>query len=503
MRTKKAIKNAIVSLIYQFTVVICGLITPRLILEHFGSTYNGVLSSANQFLGMISLLTLGIAGATRVALYKPIADHDISAISRIMKSNKRYMRKVGLAIVFYTALLCAIYPFVSHNDLSNIENAMLIAIVGVGVFAQYFFGISNQTLLSADQASYIYYGIQCLTIIANTILSVFLIEIGCTIYFVKLGSSIVFLLSPMLLNFIVKRKYNLKDNCEPDDTAIKQRGAVAFHSIANIVHENTDLIVLTLFTDAKLISVYTVYQLVVGKIRTMLLMLTNGLEGAFGNMWAKKEMDSFERNFRYFEFIIFSLTSIVFSCVFVLIVPFIRLYTSGVNDINYIRVSFAVLTVITESIYCIRDPYLIVVQATGNYEATKKAALFEAVINLGVSFTLVTKLDLCGVMLGTLIANTFRTIHYAVFISRNIILGSIKGTLFRFAWFLGNSFIVILFQILIVHFLLRIYSWEMWIVGGIVSVTIAIIITFTSSFLFFREDLLQLLNHVKKTTLKR
>lgn len=503
MRTKKALKNASVSLLYQITAVVCGLITPRLILANFGSTYNGVISSANQFLGMISLLTLGIAGATRVALYKPIAEKNNSAISRIMKSNKLYMRKVGITIVFYTALLCVIYPIISHNDLPSIESATLIAIVGVGVFAQYFFGISNQTLLSADQASYIYYGIQCLTIIANTVISVILIKSGCSIYIVKLGSSLVFLISPILLNQIVKRKYGLTDDCEPDDTALQQRGAVAFHSIANIVHEDTDLIVLTLFADAKLISVYSVYQLVAGKIRTMLLMLANGLEGAFGNMWAKEELDAFERNFRYFEFIILSLTSIVFSCVAVLIVPFIRLYTNGVDDINYIRIPFAVLTVMTEAMYCIRDPYLVVVQATGNYKATKKAALMEAIINLGLSFALVTKFGLCGVMFGTLMANTFRTVHYAFFISKNVLFGSIKGTIIRFSWYVGNSIIIILCQVVVMRLLPGASSWRIWIMWGFISFIIAVVVTAISAFLFFRSDLLQLYNHIRKSIIRK
>lgn len=68
MRTKKAVLNMVFGLIYQVIAIICGLITPRLILATFGSTYNGVISSATQFLNMINILTLGITGTTRVAL---------------------------------------------------------------------------------------------------------------------------------------------------------------------------------------------------------------------------------------------------------------------------------------------------------------------------------------------------------------------------------------------------------------------------------------------------
>ncbi len=498
MRTQKAIKNAIVSMGYQVIAVICGLITPRLILSAFGSTYNGVISSANQFLQMISILKLGVAGATRVALYKPLADNDVLAVSRIIKSNKNYMRKVGLAVIGYTLVLSVIYPFISHNDLSRTESGVLIAIVGVGVFAEYFFSVTNETLLSAAQSVYVYYSVQSIALIVNTLFAVVLIKAGCSIFVVKLVSAFVFLVSPICLNIIVKRKYKLISDCEPDNTAIQQRGAAAFHSVANIIHENTDLVVLTLFTDAKLISVYTVYLLVVGKVRQILLMLTNGLEGAFGNMWAKGEMEAFEQNFRFFEYLIFALTSVIFSCVAILILPFIKLYTLGVNDINYIRMGFAVLTVITEAMHCIRNPYLIIVQATGNYKATKMGALYEAVINLTLSVVLVNVIGLNGVMLGTLVANTFRTIQYAFFISTNIIKGSIKRTSKRLCWFMVNSFAIVSAQQLAFRNLPEIATWQNWILNGMVVFSIAVIVTFCTSKILFPHELKRALGIILK-----
>jgi len=93
MRSKKALKNLSVSMLYQIISIICGLITPRLILGAYGSTYNGVVNSAKQFLSMVTILNLGIAGATRVALYKTLADKDNLATSRIVKATQIYMRK--------------------------------------------------------------------------------------------------------------------------------------------------------------------------------------------------------------------------------------------------------------------------------------------------------------------------------------------------------------------------------------------------------------------------
>ena len=73
MRSKKALKNIITSLIQQVTVLLCGLIVPRAIIGTFGSNVNGLTSSITQFLSYITLLEAGIGPVIKAALYKPIA----------------------------------------------------------------------------------------------------------------------------------------------------------------------------------------------------------------------------------------------------------------------------------------------------------------------------------------------------------------------------------------------------------------------------------------------
>lgn len=169
MRTKKALFNIISGMGYQMVAIICGLITPRLILYSFGSTYNGVINSATQFLNMINILTFGITGTTRVALYKTLANYDMFGTSRIMKATKIYMQKVGVTVVIYALLLCLLYPLFAKNDLTRRENMLIIAIVSIGTFAQFFFGLSNTTLLNADQASYIVNTVNIIKTLINTI----------------------------------------------------------------------------------------------------------------------------------------------------------------------------------------------------------------------------------------------------------------------------------------------------------------------------------------------
>lgn len=498
MRTKKAMKNMIAAMIYQIVAIICGLITPRLILANFGSTYNGVVNSATQFLSIISILTLGITGATRVALYKTLGNEDTYGTSRIMKATKLYMRKVAVCVVGYAAILCIVYPFISHNDLTRLQNAAIIAIVSIGTFAQYFFGISNQTLLQADQSSYITYALDIFKTVVNTVCVAIIIKLGGSIYVVKLGSSIVFLITPMIMEIYVQYKYKLITNCEPDNQGVEQRGAVAFLSIANLIHNNVDLVLLTFFTDAKIISVYTVYYLVIGKIKSLMQVVTTGMEAAFGNMWAKGEINNLKRNFRGFEYVMFTFTAIVFSCVGMLIIPFVIRYTYGVTDVEYARLDIAILITIAEAFYCIRQPYMTLVQATGHYKETKNGSAIEAFLNLIVSLALIKFIGISGAIIGTLIANSFRTIQYATFISKKVLHRNFTEVIRRFIWVLGCSLIICCISLTVEKMIIFEAGWNGWIFEACIIFAISCAVSLIMSIIFYNKDLMFIISILKR-----
>lgn len=485
-------------MVYQIVSIICGLIAPRFILTHYGSTYNGVISSITQLLGVISILTLGIAGATRVAYYKTLSVGDKIGTSRIYKANQLYLRKVALGGIVYTLVLTVMYPVISHNDLDNKSIALLVLILGISTFAEYFFTLSNSTILTADQSGYISTIVNIVARILNTVLIVLLILNGYSIFIVYLASSIVFFLAPMIIDIIVKRKYEIDLKCEPDFTALEGRGAVAFHSIANIVHSNTDLVVLTLFTDAKVISIYTVYYLVVGKVKSLMSIFSNGMEGAFGDMWAKNQKETLKRSFTVYEYILYMFSVIVFSCVSILIVPFVNRYVNGVTDVNYLRLDFALLVTVTEALYCIRQPYLTLVQATGNYEATKMGALLEALINIIISVLLVWKIGLNGVVIGTLIANLIRTNQFAFFVSKQILDRNISEYLLNLLWAGTTGFIIYIIAGRITGIVQFSPSWIGWVYQALITFFVAVFIALCSSIICKRRVCMEALKLLQR-----
>lgn len=491
-RRKKTKINVITSLLHQVVVFICGLITPRLILRAFGSSYNGVISSATQLMSMVSFLTLGVAGALRAELYKSLAEGDNDMTSRTMKAAEKYMRKVGAATLVYAAILMIVFPYISNTSISGRECAIIIGIVSIDTFALYFFGTANYSLITADQKVYIKSLLASAVSILNTLMVALIIFKGGNIFQVKGASALVYTITPIGIALYVKNHYRIDRKCEPNKNALRKKNDAAVHSIANIVHDNTDVLILTVFLDIKYVSVYIIYYSIVGKIKTLIKEATTGIEAALGNMWAKNEIEALQKTFRIYEYGISAFVVTVFSCIGVLLVPFIELYTSKVTDINYLRPGFALLITVAEALFCVRQPYRSLVHATGFFKETRNAAIIEATINFGVSVSLVSLLGLNGVVIGTLVANLYRTLSYARFVSESVLQRDFKSVLYRMLWAaagMGTSIVVASKAVE----LIAMAGWIGWIVEGFMTFFIAVAVLLLFSLSFYKDDMIQIL----------
>lgn len=502
LRSKRAFLNTLASLALQLVTIICGFIIPRLVIETYGSSVNGLVSSITQFLGIISLLEGGIGGVVRAVLYKPLADNNVSNISAILKVAENFFKKLALIFVVYLLTIASILPLLVINDFDKLFTFTLVIIVGTSIFAQYFFGITYQILLQADQRLYVSSIYNIFTIIMSTIISVILINLGATIHVVKLSTAFIFILRPILLQHYVKRKYRLIDDYSSifkGNDLLNQRWSGIGHHIAYFVHSSTGIIVLTLFSNVKEISVYSIYMMIVLGIQNLTMTFSSGIDAAFGNMIAKGEISTLKKNFSLFEFFSFIVTTILFTSTALLILPFVTIYTKGIIDVDYYRPLFSYILIATEAVYCIRLPYHYIVMAAGHFKQTRNGALIEAVINVGLSIILVKNWGIVGVACGALCAIIFRTIQYVWYLSRNILKRNIGFFIKRVLVNLCAVIIIVILFTISTNFNINTYvNWFYYMVGVVVTTTI---ITFLINSFFYHEDmknLREIINRVLK-----
>lgn len=429
-RRKKTYINTAMSLLQELVGIVCGLILPRLILQHFGSAYNGIVASITQFLSCVTLLRAGLGGVTRAALYKPLAEGDQREISRVVFAARGFMKKVSYIFFGLLIAFAFIYPFIVLDQFEWLFSFGLVLILGISTIFECYFGIAYQFLLQADQKRYVIAAARICALILNTSIAALLISLDCSIYEVKLGSALVFSVQPLFIYWYVRRHYRLEKPVDGEDGIIAQRWDAFAHQVAAFVTTNTDVIVLTIFSDIKTVSVYSVHNMVVSPIKNLVVSAANGMEAAFGDMIAKNETETLRRSFSQFEFFVFFISTALFSCTGVLISPFLKVYTAGVEDVNYWRPFFGVLMCVAQFLACIRLPYQTIVETAGRFRETRNGAIVEASINIVVSVLLVQVLGLVGVLAGTIISLAFRTTQYVLYVNRTI-LGGVLGSYIR------------------------------------------------------------------------
>ena len=421
MLGKRVSKSVFTALLLQVASIVCAFILPRIILRSFGSAYNGIINSVTQFLSCVTLLRAGIGGVTRAALYKSLADQDFEKTSAIVKATELFMRKIALVFSVLLVLFAAIYPLFVAEQFDWLFSFTLVLILGISVVVQYYFGITNQILLHADQRLYVYNILQTVATVFNTVLTVMLICWGCSIHIAKLGSAVAFSITPVLMHVYVRKNYRLDRKVAPDYTAIGQRWDAFAHQVAAFIHSNTSIIVLTLFTDLYQVSVYSVYSLIVNGINQLIAVCATAIESFFGSVLAHKDEKQLNENMETYEWAMNILCTILYCCAAILIVPFVMIYTADVVDVEYAQPLLGYLMCASAFLSCVRLPYQNVIEAGGHFKQTKIDAGIEAGLNIVLSVILVSKLGAVGVVLGAIVAMLYRTVRYALYASKHIL----------------------------------------------------------------------------------
>lgn len=426
-RTQRAAFSAVASLAQEAAAIVCGLILPRLILTHFGSAYNGITSSIAQFISCIAILKAGIGGVTRAALYPALASGDIVRISSILNATGRYLRRIALIFSGFVVVLACVYPFLVRQDFGWLFSASLVVILSLSTVAQYYFGYTHQLLLEADQKYFIISIVSTITIVLNTLVAALLIHLGCSLHVVKLGSAIVFMFPPLAYSLYVKHHYAIRKAVEADLSLIRQRWDAFAHQIANFVNDNTDVIVITVFLGVKEVSVYAVYNMIVLAIRKTVFAFSGSMSAAFGDMLAKKESELLHSRFKSYELLLFAISLVLALVVMVMALPFVSVYTKGVSDVDYLRPWFAAAISVCLFVSCMKLPYQQLVYAAGMFKQTRRDTILEAIINIGVSLSLVKLAGIEGVIAGTICAAVYRSSRFSSFVSKNIVTGGRNG----------------------------------------------------------------------------
>ncbi len=500
MRSKKALRNIIANILLQIAIIVNGFIVPKIIIDHFGSETNGLISSITQFLAYITLLESGFGPVVKSALYKPLSEKNKESIGRILKTTEIFFRRIALIFILYILVLCIVFPFI--NDGFNwLFTASLIVIIGLSTFAEYFFGMTYNLFLQAKQEKYVISSIQIITYIISTAAVVVMAKMGANVHLIKLVSGLIFIVRPIIQNYYVRKKYHLDLRWVKGTVKLNKKWDALAQHIAYVIHTKTYITVLTIFTNFVEVSVYSVYYLVVKGIKSIIQAFSAGIDSTFGDMISKNEIDNLNKKFTLYELLYGTINVIVFTSTIVLIVPFITVYTKGVEDADYIRPLFGALIVISEYTWAIRQPYNLLVQAAGHFRETRRGAWVECLSNIIISIILVKWLGIVGVAIGTIIAMTIRTIEFVYHANKYILKRSI--------WESVKKIILAIIETVAIVVICRFLpfvennSYLNWMINALMTVGVAGLVVLGLNALFFNKEFVGACSLIKSLAHKR
>lgn len=416
--------NMVTSVLSRVVVLITGLIVQHFILQAYGSTLNGLTSSITQVMSYLVLFEAGLGTASIQALYDPLSRNDWKKVSGIVVATGVEYKKITAAFSSVLLLVSLVLPFTLKGQVEFAVASLLTAVTGGSYIASYIVGGKYKAILSADRKMYVLYILDMLSSILSCVLRVMALRVGAGIVWVQLLhlGSILFKNAGYFI--CVKSRYKKIDYKEtPDLQSVSKRWNVLIHSIAGIVVNHTDVIILTLFASLKTVSVYSAYNMVFGQLSTTIQStFIQAPQAHFGILYYKDKR-KFERSFRVYETVFTILLFWICEIALVMITPFIEVYTKGVTDIKYIDKWLPILFTLILLLNLLRSPAVMAVNVSGAFKETQKGAIIEAIINITVSLTLffTTKLGLYGLLIGTVCSYIYRTADLICYTYKHIV----------------------------------------------------------------------------------
>mgnify|MGYP001408185451 FL=1 len=498
MRTKKFFYNSVSTAFYQIVLMIAGLITPRVMLKYYGSEINGLVSSINQFIVYFNLVEAGLSSAAIYALYRPLAEKNHKAINSIISAAKKFYTQSGYIFVSLTIGLAALYPyFVKTDMLTPLYVGILVLILGTNGALEFFTLSKYRVLLTADQKTYVISLASIAHLTLNTVIVVILGTMQVNIILLRLVALLSIFLRSFILMIYVRIKYKFIDYREkPDTQALAKRWDALYLQILGAIHKGAPVVILTLVTrNLMLVSVYAVFNMVIASLNGILSIFNSGLAASFGDVIVRGENKILQKSYTEFEFSYYALITVVYSIAFVTIMPFIRIYTSGVTDINYNVPLIGFLFVLNGLLYNLKTPQGMLVISAGLFRETRLQTTIQGAIAVILGLALAPFLGIYGVLIASILSNLYRDIDLLFFIPKNVTKLPIVNTAKRMLR------VVVSVAIIWIPFIfidLNSNGYLQWAVNATLVGVYSCLIVLAMSYLFDRETFRSVLNRLIK-----
>ncbi len=419
---KNLIKNVIWGFGGQLLVIILGIIVPRIMIANYGSDVNGLLGTVSQIFTYLALLEAGIGQAAQNALYKPLSEKKYDLFSSIASSAQTYYRNITKYYALGVVVLSFIAPIIFASEVSRVTIFAVVLLEGVSGVLSFYFVQTKTLIIGINGQGYVNNGVTLISKCAGYVARIILASMGINVVLLQATYFIITICKVLFYNAYFKKKFEWVNlSSSSNNIVLKDRNSYILTEIAWTIFSSTDMIVLSIFVSTQLSSVYSVYNMVFASLNILLSAVYNNVNYLLG-MRFHKNLDEYKTIHDIFTSVFMGAMTVLMSVSYVLIIPFIKLYTSGVVDIEYIYPSLPILFCMVQLISWSRYSAGNLTGIAGYAKPTAIVSLIESLINLTLSIIFVNLWGIVGVLIATVVALPIKAI-WCIYIADRKVMG--------------------------------------------------------------------------------
>ena len=241
---------------------------------------------------------------------------------------------------------------------------------------------------------------------------------------------------PVILWYTHKNYPWIDHHAKPDYSAVAQKNSVLMHQLSGVIFNNTDMVLLSYFCNFQLVSVYSIYNMFFVQIVFVMNLFLNSISFRMGQIF-HTDRERFLGLFDLCETLYLAFVAFCYTMTAAFLLPVIRIYTSGIQDTNYIDAFLLLLFALKAVLDSGKGIYHHVVQYEGAFQQTRWHALAEMTINLTVTLLGIQFFGIYGCLFGTLAALLCRTVLIFRYTYRNILHQSMARPALKWGCDLG------------------------------------------------------------------
>lgn len=405
MRTQKVAKNLIISTVLTTLVALIGMVKIKYFLNYLGAETTGIYQLFNQILSYISLVDAGLTSSILYSLYKPVSDNDTKKINAILKGGRNFYNKIALIIIALGLIVSLKIDFFINEYTSPLWYIQLCFVVFIISSAINYFVTSRKVILEAKQNLYKVHLVVYTTIIIKGILEIVLLSFKLKLLSLMVLSLVISIIQNIIIIFVSKKDYNelsYKD-VEADNSFKKETKNLLAQKIANLVFNNIDVILISKFISAGSVVVYTSYSYITTSIQNIVKKIGSSSLASVGNLLVTEKNRAREIFYEY-NAMCFYIANIVSVPLLLVLTPFISIFYGSEYMLSFLGSFYVVIILYFRVIEIPLETYN---SALGYFEKIKKCVIFQSVVNLVLSFVLLFKIGIEGVLLATVVSYIF------------------------------------------------------------------------------------------------